>query len=185
MELKELLGNEYKDEMTVEEINKVLSTKEFVEKDKYDRLKTSFDKTASETAKYKKQLEGANTEKETQMTEKSELEKKVEEMQKHLNISDTKAKLLGLGYDNDLATECATAMVDGDIDTVIRCQTSFKDKTVSSVKSDVLKETPKPETGSKESNLTLADLRKMSVADQYKFSKEHPDEYKKLYNERE
>jgi hypothetical protein len=42
-----------------------------------------------------------------------------------------------------------------------------------------------PVGGTGKSTMTLDDLRKMSVEDRYKFSEEHPDEYKSLYGMKE
>lgn len=55
--LKELLGSSYKDGMTVEEIDTALSTRNLIDSSLTPVIdKSTFDKTASELAKYKKEL---------------------------------------------------------------------------------------------------------------------------------
>lgn len=67
MELKELLGDTYKDEMTIDEINAAIADKSFVDPNTLPKsvAKETFDKTASDLAKLKKELNDVKT---TQMT---------------------------------------------------------------------------------------------------------------------
>ena len=56
MELKELLGNDYKDGMTAEEISAAIANKTFIDKSTLPPSvsKETFDKTAAELAKIKR-----------------------------------------------------------------------------------------------------------------------------------
>ena len=84
--------------------------------------KAQFDKVASELAAVKKQLRGKMTEDEQKEYER---QAKQEEMETELNtlrrekaLAGYKSSYLAQGYDEQLAEEAATAMVDGDMDPV-------------------------------------------------------------------
>ena len=49
------------------------------------------------------------------------------------------------------------------------------------IKSEILKDTPKPGGGNSSNQMTKEKLRGMSSQERYKFSVEHPEEYKQIY----
>ena len=77
----------------------------------------------------------------------SDLEAKNKELERSIAISDQTGKLIAMGYTQELASDTATAMVDGDMDKVLKNQSTF----VESVKQDAIagkmRETPKPGAG--------------------------------------
>lgn len=147
--------------------------------------KEQFDKTASELATAKKQLREKMTEdeaaKQKEKEEREELESKYNKLLRESEISKHKAKLLALGYDEALADETATAMVDGDSEKVFINQqkhlTAFEKK----VRAEALKDTPKPTPDGDFKTMTLEKFRKLSPAERAAFYEEHPEEYKELY----
>lgn len=110
--------------------------------------KDVFDKTASELASVKKQLREkmtADEQKEKDEAEKREkLETDYNSLLKKVTVSDNKAKLLGLGYEEALAIETAEAMANGELDKVFANQKKHLESLEKKIRADVLKDTPKP-----------------------------------------
>ena len=110
--------------------------------------KDVFDKTASELASVKKQLREkmtADEQKEKDEAEKREkLETDYNSLLKKVTVSDNKAKLLGLGYEEALAGETAEAMANGELDKVFANQKKHLESLEKKIRADVLKDTPKP-----------------------------------------
>lgn len=148
--------------------------------------KEVFDKTASELATSKKQLREKMTAEELKAKEDAEkwdaIIKERDELLREKTIAGHKAKFLALGYEEKLANETAEAMANGELDKVFANQKKHIESVEKKIRADVLKETPKPEGGNGSDTLTKEKFSKMSIAEQYKYSIEHPEEYKKLYN---
>ena len=148
--------------------------------------KETFDKTASELAAKKKELAAKLSEDEQKKLKdeeaRAELQSKYEKLLHDTEVSQYKAKFLGMGYDEKLAEATANAMVDGDTDTVFANAKKHLEDTEKKVRADVLKSTPKPTGDGGSETMTLEKLRKLSPAERYDFSVKHPDEYKSLYN---
>lgn len=148
MDLRALLGEAYKEGMTFEEAITALSSV-----DPYTGYvkKEQFDKTASEVAEWKKKHNALLSEEERKEAERLEGQKKLEEelslLRKDKGISDNKAKYLGLGYDEKLATETATALVNGDLEKVFENQAKQQDIHDKALKAQMLNHTPTPGAG--------------------------------------
>lgn len=137
------------DKMTPEQKLAALESYEIAEPDLSGHVKKDvFDKTASELASVKKQLREkmtADEQKEKDEAEKREkLENDYNALLKKVTVSDNKAKLLGLGYDEALAGETAEAMANGELDKVFANQRKHIESIEKKIRADVLKETPKP-----------------------------------------
>ena len=147
--------------------------------------KDVFDKTASELAAKKKELNEKLTEdeqkKQKEQEEREELQSKYDKLLRESEISKHKAKLLGLGYDEKLADETAEAMADGDMEKVFANQKKHLDSVEKRVRADALKDTPKPTPDGDSKTMTLEKFRKLSPAERAAFFEEHPEEYKELY----
>lgn len=63
-------------------------------------------------------------------------------------LSEKKAKLLAMGYDEKLADDTATAMVDGDMDKVMANQTKYLEAREKDILAKKMKGTPRPAAGS-------------------------------------
>ena len=172
--------------MTLEQKLAALESYEIEEPDYTGYVsKEVFDKTASELANSKKQLREKMSAEELKAKEDAE---KIEELIKERDallhektISSHKAKYLALGYDENLANDTAEALAKGDLDKVFANQKKHNESVEKKIREDVLKQTPKPEGGSGSDIITKEKFSKMSIAEQYKYSVEHPEEYKKLY----
>ena len=175
----------YKD-MTLEQKLAALETYEVDEPDYSGYvLKETFDKTASELANTKKQLREKMSAEELKAKEDAEkwdeLIKERDALLREKTIAGHKANYLALGYEEKLATETAEAMANGELDKVFANQKKHIEAVEKKIRADVLKDTPKPEGGKGSDEITKEKFSKMSITEQYKYSIEHPEEYKKLY----
>lgn len=147
--------------------------------------KDMFDKTASELAEAKRKLKERMSEEEQSKAKEAEerkaLEEKYNELLHKTEVSEHKAKLLAMGYDEALAGDTAEAMANGELDKVFENQKKHLASFEKKIKADVLKDTPKPQGGAGGNEMTLEKLRAMSPADRLAYSEAHPDEYKTLY----
>ena len=187
MNIKDLLKDAYKEGMSVEDIENALKDIDLPTDNsaEIDRLKTALSKSNSEAADYKKQLREKMTEEERKAKEDSEkwdeIVKERDALLREKTVATHKARYLSLGYDEKLADETAEAMTNGELEKVFANQKKHLDAIEKKIREEVLKDTPKPEGGKGSKTITKEKFSKMSIAEQYKFSTEHPEEYKMLY----
>lgn len=187
MNLKEVLGDAYKEGMTFEEVESALESVTIPEDNsaEIERLKNALSKSNSEAAGYKKQLREKMTEDEQktqkEQEEREELQNKYDKLLRESVIAKNKAKLVALGYDESLADETAEAMADGDSEKVFANQQKHLASFEKKVRAEALKNTPKPTPDGDSKTMTLEKFRKLSPTERHTFYKEHPDEYKELY----
>lgn len=128
--------------------------------------KDIFDKTASELAAKKKELNEKLTEdeqkKQKEQEEREELQSKYDKLLRESEVSKFKAKLLGMGYEEKLADATAEAMADGDTEKVFANQKKHLENVEKKVRAEALKDTPKPTPDGDSKTMTLEKLRKMS-----------------------
>lgn len=173
-------------EMTPEEKIKALEAFEVAEPDYTGYVKKDiFDKTASDLADYKKQLREKMSADEIKAKEDAEKQAKLQSdydaLVRKVALSENKAKLLGLGYEDKLAMETAEAMIDGNLDKVFANQKKHLEAVEKKIREDVLRDTPKPEGGNSSNAMTKEKFREMSANERYEYSKAHPEEYKQIY----
>lgn len=187
MKFKDLLKDAYKEGMTLEEIEAALADVELPadQTAEVERLKTALSKSNSENAEWKKKHRDALSEEERKSQEVAEELKQLREQNEKLlrdsNLSKHKAKFLGMGYEEALATDAATAMVDGDMEKLFSYQQKHQEALEKKIRADALKGTPKPVPNKGDGAMTLENLKKMSAQERYEFSQKNPDEYKTLY----
>ena len=187
MKLKDLLKDAYKEGMTVEEIEAAMADVEIPadQSSEIERLKTALSKSNSENAEWKKKHREALSEEERKAQEMADRLKELEEQNATLlrdsSVSKHKAKFLGMGYEEALASDAAVAMVDGDMEKLFSYQQKHQEALEKKIRADVLKGTPKPVPDKGDGAMTLDKLRKMSPQERLEFSQKNPDEYKTLY----
>ena len=192
--LQDLLGEAYKEGMTEEEISTALEAKQKEQEvpQKHDdgemnKLKEMLSKANSEAANYKKQLQAKMSDDEKAKAEQKEVFDKLvadnEAMKKKLSITDNKAKLIGIGYPEELAQATAEAMFVGDMDTVMANQKAILDAREQAIRADVLKETPVPPAGQGSSGMTKAEFEALSMSDRMELYQKDPQLYSKLQSE--
>ena len=156
--LSDLLGDVYKEGMSEDELSEALESaitkREEGSNAELTRMKNALSKANSEAAGYKKDLRAKMSEAEaTEATRKEEWDKIVKEnaeLNRKIALSEKKASLLGIGYDEKLAEETATAMVDGDMEKVIANQGKFLEAQKKNIIADAMKGTPRPGAGAEE-----------------------------------
>lgn len=173
-------------DMTPEEKIKALEAFEMAEPDYTGYVKKEvFDKTASELADSKKQLREKMSADEIKAKEdaekQAELQSNYDALLRKVSISENKAKLLALGYEDKLAGETAEAMTEGNLDKVFANQKKHLETVEKKIREDVLHNTPKPEGGSSSSTMTKEKLRGMTANERYEFAQKNPEEYKQIY----
>lgn len=113
--------------------------------------KAQFDKVSSELAAVKKQLRGRMNEDEQReldrQNERQEMETELNALRREKALAGYKASYLSQGYDEQLAEEAATAMVDGDMDTVFAVMKKQNVNAEKAMRAKILKETPVPPAG--------------------------------------
>lgn len=172
MNLKELLGDVYKEGMTFEEVEKALEGIELpketvVDNTELTKLKNMLNKASSEAADYKKQLRQKLTDEEAKAAADKEERERIlnenQELHKKIAISENISALVGLGYDTELATQTAEAMFNGDMKTVITNQKSFLELREKEIRADEMYNTPKPVGGqSGKTPMTREDIMKIT-----------------------
>ena len=113
--------------------------------------KTQFDKVASELAKVKKELRArmsAEEQREADRLANDEAMKlELETLRREKTLSNYRASYLAQGYDERLAEDAATAMADGDMDTVFALMKKQSAMAEKAMRARILKEIPVPPAG--------------------------------------
>ncbi len=151
--------------------------------------KEVFDKTASELAAKKKELNEKLSEdekaKQKEKEEREELQAAYEKLLRESEISKFKATYLSMGYDDKLAEDTAVAMADGNTEAVFANQKKQIENIKKAMKAELLKDTPKPTGDGNSKTMTLEKLRKLSPMERESWSRKNPEEYKTLYTEKD
>lgn len=192
MNLKELLGEAYRDDMTLADVEAILESMPGVDgtdqASEIKRLKNALSKSNSEAADYKRQLRSMSSAADAKVEElNSELQTlrdAFNALTRENDITKAKAQFLGLGYDEDLAASMAKALIDQDKDTLFANHKQYIDGLERRIRADVLADTPRPNKAGGndiEPAVTLEQLKKMSPVERYEFSQSFPEEYRKMY----
>lgn len=187
MDYKQLLGDDYKDDMTAEDILKALEKIQIQDSsDELEKYKNLVSKANSEASNFKKQLQAKQTEEEKKEAERlAEFERLSEELnalKRDKSLSDNTAQFLALGYDEKLAQSTAEALVDGNLAKVFENQKLFTTNLEKKIKQDIMKSTSKPDqAGAEGVHMTRDKFLTLSLEERIKFSQEHPEDYKELY----
>ena len=172
--------------MTAEEKLAALEAFEY-EADNSDaeRLKAAVSKANSEAAELKRQLKARMTEDEQKEAERlaaeAAIKAELDALRKEKTISDSKAKFLGLGYDEKLAAETAKALADGDMDKVFANQQIHIDNVKKAAAASALAGDPKPPAGSSGgAKITKEQFDAMGYSERLKLHNEQPELYKEF-----
>ena len=173
--LKGLLGDDFKEDMTAEEIASALEAKKVNTEEEHSKhYKGLISKANSEAADWKKKYQGKLDEEEKKALDLdeaqkatdqkiSDLEAKNKELERSIAISDQTGKLIAMGYTQELASDTATAMVDGDMDKVLKNQSTFVESVKQSAIAGKMRETPKPGAGASGGEGEKPDYKKLAA----------------------
>ena len=160
--LSDLLGSNYKENMTEDEISAALETIDKGSEAELNKLKAALSKANSEAADYKKQLRSKQSDDEaTAAAQKEEHEKLLSEnaeLKRSIALSERKAQLIGMGYEEKFAEETATAMIDGDMDVVMANQKTYLEAQKKVIQADQMRGTPHPKGGDQSGAMDYAKM---------------------------
>jgi len=186
-DLKALLGESYKEGMTVDEINTALSQLDLIDTAKEKVVKKDvFDKTASELAAKNKLLKDKMTEDEKRAERDKEVAEQLKanaETVKRLTLEKTLSKS---GYDDKQIANFADAFVKGDTEELGKVMTTLITDLTKKVKdettAELLKKQPTPPAGSGDSGgaMTKEQFDKMGYIERVKLQSDKPDLYKEF-----
>jgi len=115
------------------------------------KLKAALSKANSEAASWKTQFRAKQTEQERAEAERAEAEKALQEELRTLKrdkvLSEYAKQCMGMGYDADLAAECAEAMADGRFNDVFAIQQKFMEAKTKEIEAAALNKQPSLTSG--------------------------------------
>ena len=194
MELRELLGNDYRDGMTVEEIAAALSSKTFVDAATLPPSvsKETFDQTASELAKLKRE----NTElKNAGLSDAEKLQKALadaEAERKSYTLKSNRLEAEKIFAEAGISEKEYSSFVDTIVGedsaasvsaakAIAKMVSAQREAAGAAKQKEILDKTPKGGEHT-ETKMTLDEFRKLSPSERYQFSQKNPEEYKSLYS---
>lgn len=143
--LSDLLGEEYKTELTHDELSALLERVNTNRTEQEtNKLKTALSKANSESAGYKKKLKELQENASSAESEQEKLKARIAELERKGLISENAAKYMQLGYDKDSAIEIVNAVLDKDFDKIMENHSKHFENQKKTIQSDLLKATPKP-----------------------------------------
>lgn len=173
-------------EMTLEEKIAALEAYEYEDySSELERYKNAVSKANSEAAMWKKKYNAFLSEEERKKNEAEEEMNKIREeleiLRKEKLESDHRAKLIALGYDENLATETAKALVNGETEKLFVALKKHQESLEKQIRADVLKDTPKPKAGSgTKPEITKEQFDEMSYTERLKLFADNPELYKEF-----
>ena len=150
-----------------------------------ERQKNALSKANSEAAEWKRKHNALLTDEQRKQQEQAEkwenMEKELAGLRKEKTVAGYKAKLVAQGYDEALADATAAAMESGDMGKVFANNQKFLEGYAKKIIAEKLKGTPRGADGGTGGTMTKETFRKMSPSERFAYSKEHPEEYRALY----
>lgn len=132
MDLKEVLGENYREDMTLADVEQALSGLDLVDRAEAVKdmvSKDVLDKATSDASKYKKQLRERMTAEEQAAQARAEKDQQIQDeltaLRRDRDVNRQLKELMALGYDDKLAQDTAEAMVDGNFSKVFENQRIF------------------------------------------------------------
>lgn len=196
-DLKSLLGDKYKDDMTVEELleaakginyvnpEDVVSKDDYAKvKDDYTKVKNANDSLSKEAKDWKQKYNSTLSEQEQKENEQNELleqyQKRIAELERTNNVSKFTSELLSVGYSEKNAKLGAEALADGDMATFLGVQKKVLEAVRKDERATILKNTPDPDGGEDNPVMTKERLSKMSISELNAYYADHADEVESM-----
>ena len=194
MERRERVGNDYRDGMTVDEIAAALSSKTFDDAATLPPSvsKETFDKTASELAKLKRE----NTElKNAGLSDAEKLQKALadaEAERKSYTLKSNRLEAEKIFAEAGISEKEYSSFVDTIVGedsaasvsaakAIAKMVSAQREAAGAAKQKEILDKTPKGGEHT-ETKMTLDEFRKLSPSERYQFSQKNPEEYKSLYS---
>lgn len=139
MEIKDLLGTLYHEGMSDEEIQKAFADL-YVGRETHEKAlqkqKGIIDSYSSQLADAKKKERERMTKEEAETLAKQEQADRIADLEKQLKLRDVKAQYLARGFSDADATTVASALIDGDTETVLKSEKEFAEKREAALKTE-------------------------------------------------
>lgn len=154
--LSDLLGEQYKEGMSVDELSAALEVAvpelmAAATKKVEAKWKGAVDKATAEAAARKRELREHNSQEQNQIADLTEqlnaATGKVAELERSAALNRHVTDYIKLGYEEKLAKATAKALVDGDFDTVTKNQQAFLSSYKDAIIADQMKHMSKPTGG--------------------------------------
>lgn len=171
--------------MTAEEKVAALEGYEFeVDNSEVEKLKTQLSKANAEAAEWRRKHNALLSDEERKEAERQEadaaMKAELEALRKKIAISDSKARFLGLGYDEKLATETAKALAEGDMEKVFANQQIHIENIRKAERASALGDTRKPPAGKSDATITKEQFDKMGYHERLEVFNKQPELYKQF-----
>lgn len=143
--------------------------------------KDKLDKAAHDAAEWKKkynaQLSDDEQARQALLEENESMKAELSTLKREKTISSYEARFATQGYGAELAKATATAMADGDMDTVFANQQKFIEQVKADAEGAKMKKTGKPGAigGGVPKDIKKEDFLKMSYEEKLAFKAEHPN----------
>ena len=155
--------------------------------------KDVFDKTASDLAAKKKELaahlsaeeqakEADREARENLQTAYDKLQRQFDDLMKKNQMSEMKAALVAMGYDEKTAADRAEAKISGNVAKELAAEKAHLEALEKKWQTESLMGMKKPVPDGGSNTMTLDALRKMSVQERAEYYRQNPEEYKALYS---
>ena len=156
-----------------------------------DKLKQSVTNASADASKWKKfgqekdeLLKAKMTEEERTKAEQDEanaaLQKELADLRAERNVANHKAKLISLGFGDDVATETAQALNAGETDKVFDALRKFIDTHDKQLKENAFRTNPTLPGGNSTKTITREQFDKMGYTERAEVFEKYPDLYKEL-----
>jgi hypothetical protein len=189
--LKGLLGDQYQEGMTLEQVEEALAGREIVDKATLPKSvkKELFDKTASDLADAKKrvkELEDAQlTDEQRVQRELEKRDEQIAELRRNAMKLSAREKLAKAGYESDEFVDALVGQLSVDdpnalsglVDSLIGVIKNAEDAKEREVLADRMKSNPKPPPGDDPKPPKLSDL---TITEQMKLKATDPERYRAL-----
>lgn len=155
MDLKTLLGDAFKEGMTLAEVEAALADKDMIDRSEAETMATNraaatkrlLDTANKKLAEAQKKGTETGNENAALLERINALEERDKANTRLSNIATHKASLIAQGYAEDLASATAEALVDGNTAVVLANQGKFLAAQTAKIKEDLLKGTKPPAAG--------------------------------------
>jgi dihydroxyacetone kinase len=143
--------------------------------------KATFDQTASDLAKAKKNAKAAAEQGNIDIEALNKMIAPLEEKNaRSEKVAATMPKFVNLGMTADEAIAATNSLIDGDTDSVFTALTELTNRTVAEARKQALLNQKRPD-GFAGKVSSLEEFKKLPIDKRAAFANEHPDEYKALF----
>lgn len=150
-----------------------------------EKAKDAVSKANAEAADWKRKhnalLSDEEQKKQNEDEEKKTLLEKIATLERDARKAEHSKRLVALGYDETLANDTATALVDGDYESVFGSLKKFLEQHDKSLTASLMGKSVEPAAGSGSKTMSKDEFRKLSDKERADFARNHPDEYKNIY----